>query len=69
MFCLYLFWVFQYFCTFIANRDVYVWNFLLFQHLQCEGLGTFCFAFFVTPVSNYRPCYCTQQRDGDRMIM
>lgn len=60
---------FPVFLHFIANLGVYMQNFLLFQHLQCEGLETFLFAFFVTPVSNYRPCYRTQQRDHDPMIV
>lgn len=60
---------FPVFLHFLVNLDVYVWNFLLFQHLQHEGLETFCFAFSVMPASNYSPCYRIQHRDHDRMIV
>lgn len=54
---------------FVVNLGVYMWNFLLFQHLQHEGLETFCCAFSVMPASNYSPCYRIQQRDHDQMIV
>jgi hypothetical protein len=60
---------FPIFLHFIANLGVYMWNFLLFQHSKCEGLETFCFAFFVRPVSNYRPHYHSQQKDRDHIIV